>query len=404
MYFKLAWRNLWRNRRRTLITLGSIFFAVILSTLMMSLKEGIYVNMIDAMVGDFTGYAQVHQQGYWEDKTLDNSLALSDSLEQALQKIKGLNGYVPRLESFALAASEEITKGAMVVGVDPEKEKLHTALQDRVTAGGYLAAEDKAVLVGTGLAEYLQIGVEDTLVLLGQGYHGTTAAGKYPVKGLVKFGSPELSKQLVFLPIQEGQWLYGAEDRYTALVLLPEDPLKTERVVASLRPHLPGNYEVMNWQELNPDLINMIETDRVEGYVFMFILYTVISFGIFGTLLMMLSERKREFGILVAVGMKRLQLASVVFLELLVISILGAILGMVAAFPLCAYWHYNPYRYGTEISKMMEEYGFEAVMQTSIEPYVFIQQALVILFIACLIAIYPFLKITRLDAISSMRS
>ena len=404
MLLKLAWRNLWRNKRRTLITLASIFFAVILSTFMVSLKEGFYKGMIDSMIGAFTGYAQIHATGYWDDKTLENTFEFDDSLALELKNVKALLSYAPRVESFALAASEEITRGTLVVGVDPQKEMLHTNLQERVVQGEYLQAGGQAALLGDALAKYLKVGVGDTIVLLGQGYHGASAAGKYPIKGIVKFGSPELSKQLVFLSLQAAQKLFDVEDRLTNLVLLPQQKSQTNTLVQSLQNGLGKEYEVMAWQELTPEIINMIETEKMEGYVFMFILYMVISFGIFATILMMLAERMHEFGVLVAVGMKRINLAKVMILEILSISILGAILGMLGAFPICLYFYYYPIRLGEDLEKMVADYGMEAVLQASIAPNIFIQQAIIVGLIGCAVAIYPLWKISRLDAIKAMRS
>lgn len=406
MNLKLSWRNIWRNKRRTAITLASVFFAVILSTLMMSIKEGVYARMIEGMIGTYTGYVQVHNSDYWEDKSLDDGMVVTDSLEQAVLSTKGVTGYVPRIENFALAASNEITKGAMVVGIDPEKEKGYSDMKNRITDGEYLNQDDQSVLVGAGLAKYLKLSVGDTIVLLGAGYHGASAAGKYPIKGIVKFGSPELSKQLVILPLKEAQWFYGVNDLITNMVVLMDDPDDAKSISKSLSKSLPSGYSAMHWEEMTPDIKNMIETDRVEGYVFMFILYTVISFGIFGTILMMLAERMHEFGVLIAVGMKRAKLAVMVWTEVVLISLLGAFLGMFGALPVCAYFFYSPIEFaeGEEMAKMYEEYGMEAVLQASIEPMVFLQQALVIALIATVIAIYPFWKILRLKAINAMRA
>lgn len=404
MNLKLAWRNIWRNKRRTAITLASIFFAVILSTLMMSIKEGIYARMIDSMVGTYTGYVQVHAEGYWKDKSIDENMAITDSLIQVVLETKGVTGYVPRIENFALAASEEITKGSLVVGIDTELEKEYSAMHERISAGEYLVEGDRSVLVGAGLADYLKLGVNDTIVLLGAGYHGVSAAGKYPIKGIVKFGSPALSKQLVILPLKEAQWYYGAQDKVTNMVVLMDDPDSSKRIDKSLGKSLGERYEVMHWEEMSPDIKNLIETDRVEGYVFMFILYMVISFGIFGTMLMMMAERMHEFGVLIAVGMKRMKLAFMVWTETVMISLMGAFIGMIGAFPVCAYFYYSPIEFakGDDMAKMYEEYGMEAVLQASIEPSVFIQQAIVVALMATVIAVYPFIQILRLKAINAM--
>lgn len=406
MNLKLAWRNIWRNKRRTFITMGSVFFAVILSTLMMSIKEGIYARMIEGMIGTYTGYVQIHNENYWEDKSLDDGMEITDSLKQALLNTDGVTGYVPRIENFALAASNEITKGSLVVGVDPELEKGYSKMHERISSGEYFSENDKEALIGDGLAKYLKLAIGDTIVLLGSGYHGATAAGKYAIKGIVKFGSPELSKQLVILPLKEAQWFYGANNLITNMVVLMDDPEDAKTISKALASALPAGYSAMHWEEMSPDIKNLIETDRVEGYVFMFILYTVISFGIFGTILMMIAERMHEFGVLIAVGMKRAKLAVMVWVEVVLISLLGAAFGMVGALPVCAYFFYFPIQFaeGEEMAKMYEEYGMEAVLQASIEPMVFLQQALVVALIATVIAIYPFWKILGIRAIDAMRS
>lgn len=406
LIFRLAWRNLWRNKRRTAITLASVFFAVIMATLMMSVKEGVYKSMMDGMVASYTGFAQIHANGYWESKSIDDAFLFSDSLQGVLAQHPEIVGTVQRIEGFTLSAAETTTKGAMVVGTDPEGERQMTQLDERVVAGDFFAPNDQAVLIGQGLADYHDLGVGDTIVLLGQGYHGTNAAGKYPVKGIIKFGSPELSKQLVMLPIEEAKRFFGTGEHITNLVLLFDYPEQSVDIAAALQSELGERYEAMAWPQLVPELVDMIEADRVEGYIFMFILYMVISFGIFGTVLMMLAERKHEFGVLVAIGMKRVKLGTVVLMETLTIALLGAFLGMLGAFPVCASLYYNPIEFAgdDETAKMFEEYGMEAVIQASIDPSIFIQQGSVVAIVAAVIAFYPLFSIMRINANKAMHS
>lgn len=404
MELKLAWRNLWRNKRRTLITMASVFFAVVLSSLMMSLKEGFYASMIDSLIGAYTGYGQIHSKDYWEDKTLDNSFVLDDSLDIIIRKTPGVGEYLERAEGVALTISDNNSKVALISGINVSKEKEINRLDERIIQGEFLQADDKAILVGSGLAEYLKLKINDTLVLLGQGYHGSAAAGKYPIKGIIKFGSPELSKQMVFLPIKEAQWYYGMEGLVTSLVIKFDQLNKRDEVIQNLRAKLGKSYEVMGWEELMPEVNNMIETDRVEGYVFMFILYMVVSFGILGTLLMMLSERSREFGVLVSIGMKRIKLAVMVWMETMLIVLAGTVLGIIGVLPISYYFNLYPIKMGEDVEKMMAEYGIEAALRFSIESSVFFQQALIICLIATIISIYPFVKLLQLNAIKSMKS
>ena len=146
MYLTLAYRNLWRNKRRSLITILSITFAVLLACAMRSLQLGSYDRMIENSVRFHTGYIQVHKQGYWEDKVIDNSFAYDSSLIQTIAGTAGVSAYVPRLESFALASFENQTKGTMVMGVDPDREHALTMVKDKLVAGSYLSAEDDGAL------------------------------------------------------------------------------------------------------------------------------------------------------------------------------------------------------------------------------------------------------------------
>ncbi len=404
MIIKLAWRSIWRNKVRTFITMAAVFMAVILSTLMSSFKEGVYANMIDSMIGAFTGYGQIHTNGYWDDKTLDNSMQLTDSLKLIIEQEKHVIGYTERVESFALSASHKQTKGAMVVGIQVDKENNFINLENRVKQGAYLEQGDKQALIGNGLADKLRLGVGDTIVLIGQGYHGASAAGKYRVKGIVKFGSPELSKQLVFLPLKEAQYLYNLEGMQTNIILHFDKSSRSIDAIAALKEKVGDKYEVLNWKELTPELNNIIQSEKKEGYVFMFILYMVIAFGIFGTMLMMVAERKHEFGVMVAIGMKRGKLALMVWCEVLFISVLGSIIGMLAAFPICLYFHLYPIHFGADMAEMYEDYGMEAVLQASVDPSIFIEQGIIVAVIASFIALFPFFKILRLNAIESMRN
>lgn len=404
MIFKLAWRNIWRNKLRTAITLASIFFAVVLSSLMMSLKEGVYTNMIESGAGAFGGYAQIHSNGYWDEKSIDNSFELNDSLLGKLEKNELLEAALPRIESFSLAIGNDITKGSAVFGIDVEKEAEYHGLKERIDTGEYITPNGDGVLLGKGLAKYLHLQVGDSIILLGQGYHGMTAAGKYMVKGLVNFGSPELSKQVAFMPLAQAHKYFGTDGLINNLVLKTKHEYDGVALVKQLKPDIDERYEVMDWQELNPQLVNMIESDRVEGYVFMFILYMVISFGIFGTLLMMLTERKREFGVLIAIGMKRSKLATMVFIEVVTLSIIGSFIGIFGAFPISYNFYKNPIPLTGEMTQMMEDYGMEAVLQASIAPIVFIQQSVIIAVVATIISLYPFFKLRRINAIDEMRS
>lgn len=404
MLLKIAWRNLWRNKRRTLITAASVFFAVLLANFMVSIQDGIYDRMIQNVVGLQMGYAQVHQQGYWEDPIIDNTLEASPELEQKLVADPEVKGLIPRLETFALAASGELSRGVAVIGIDPEREDAMTNIADKVEEGSYFKeGPNRGVLVGSGLAEKLELGLGDTLVLMGQGYHAAPAAGKFPIVGLLKFGNPEMSKGVVYLPLSDVQQMYAADGRISTYVLDLESPKQAQEVVGGISERLGEGYEVMDWKTMSPELVQLMEGKKGGSYIFIAILYLVVGFGIFGTVLMMTSERRHEFGVTVAIGMKRSKLALVVLLETIFVSFLGVLTGSLAVYPIL--WYMNRYPVRVEsMAESYEQFGIEPLLSTALDPGTFVTQGIIVMVIAVLISIYPFQRILRLDAVKSMRS
>ena len=400
---KLAWRNLWRNRGRTSITIAAIFFAVILSVTASSLKTGIFDNLVKNVVSFYTGYIQVHKKGYQDEQILDNSFIASSSTEQKILSQKNIEGIAPRLESFALASSGNITKGCMIVGIVPLKEDKITFLQNKLIDGNYLSENDHAVLLGQGFAERLKLHVHDTIVLIGQGYHGSTAAGKYPVKGILRFGSPQLNDKILFLPLSAAQDFFDAGGLITSYILSIRDEKSIDLTTANIQSKIGSDYEVMAWGELMPDIRQHIRTDSNNMKVVQGVLYLLICFGIFSTLLMLMVERRFEMGMLVAIGMKKGKLMILLFIESIVTVLAGCVGGIMVSIPLVFYLNKNPIRIGGETAKAYERFGFEAVFPTSTDASIFIYQGIVVLIIGILLSSYPLYKVIRLNPVTAMK-
>ena len=404
MFLQLAWRNLWRNPTRSLIAMASVWCAVVLAIVLSSLQKGIFDRLIANVVSFYSGYVQVHAAGYHSEQTLENSFLLTDSFQNGVLATAGVAAATPRLEAFALASSGEQTKGCLVSGIAPESEDQVTRLKSKLVAGAYLLDSSSGVLLAEGLAKRLRLGLGDTLVLLGQGYYGSTAAAQYPIAGLLHFGSPELNDQLVFLPLSLAQAWLDATGLVTTLVISPQVPSAALENAAQLRLALGPDFEALSWQEMMPDIDEHIRTDTASSAIVLGVLYLLISFGIFATLLMMLAERQREFGMLVALGMKKGQLARVVLFESILISLTGCVLGILVSIPVVWQLAKHPIRIGGETAKIYEKFGFEAVFPASIAPVVFWNQTLVVLVIGLLLSLYPVLKVLFLKPVEAMRA
>ena len=271
--------------------MASIMFALFFAIIMRGFQKGSYAKMKENAIESYSGYLQIQQKGYWDDKNINNSLSLDKETLSELEKDKRISVIIPRLESFALASSGEATKGTVVMGIDPDKEDKMTKIKSYLQSGAFINSEDKSIMVAEGMAKFLNVKVNDTLVLFSSGYHGASAAGLYPVKGILKLPTPEMNRSTVYLPLKEAQFLFSAEERMTALVFDLYDLDDLREVERDVRNMLDSNvYEVMGWEIMNKELLQMIETDDAGGIIMIAILYMVIAFGIFGTVLMMTNK------------------------------------------------------------------------------------------------------------------
>lgn len=399
----IAWRNLWRKPWRTVITSGSIFFGVLLSAFMTSMQYGSYEAMVSNVVQFYSGYMQVFTEEYHENKTINNTFVLNDSLISILDNEKNITHYTSRLEYFSLASSDELTKGSIVIGVDPEGENKVTGLEKWVREGSYFNNDDRGILVAKELAKYLKVGVGDTIVLYGQGFHGVMAAGVYPVVGILEFPSPELNKQFIYMTLQASQELFSAPGRLSSLVIMVGDNYQLPSALRHLKKDIKPPFMVMSWQELQPELVQMIDADNAGGLFMKSLLYIIITFGILGTILMMISERKRELGVMIAIGMQRARLGTILFFETIFIGLIGAVAGILISIPI-TYWYYlNPIPLSGDTAKTMVDMGIEPLMYFSVQPDVYYVQAIIVFFITMLISIYPMIKSFTLNITSALR-
>lgn len=403
MIFKLAWRNIWRNKRRSLITITSIMMAVFLSNFMISVNEGVFGNMLDSMTRSYLGHIQIHAKGFWDDQSLDNSMEQNAEMATAITATRHVQAVTPRLQSFGLASFEAQTRATQVVGVDPKSEKDLMDLDVRVSEGRSITADDEGILLGYELADLLKLHVGDTLVIIGQGYHGVSAAGKYEVVGLVKMMSPMLNKSLVVMPLLLAQYLFSCENRVTGYILVVDDADAPEKATSDIFPMVDTTaLEVMTWPELLPEMVQMKTTKIAGSFIYVGILYLIAAFGIFSTVLMMMAERSFEFGVMLSVGMSRARMMVMMIAETFLITILGILMGTAVSYPLMYYMHVNPIPLTGAAAGAYENMGFEPLIMTSTAPDIFIENGLILFFMSCFIALYPIYVIGRMNPVKAM--
>lgn len=403
MLIRLAWRNIWRNKKRSIITITAIVIAVFLAILMRSMQLGMYDNMIQNVVGSYTGHVQVHSNGFWEEQTIDNAFVYNDSLIQKIKKTEDVAGTTKRIQSGCLSSYGDLSKFVFVTGIEPKKEQLLTDWNKRLIDGQLLQTNSNSVNVGKGVAKYYNLKIGDTLIFIGQGYHGMQAVGAYPVSGILDMKNPNLNNTSVFMSLPKAQDFLSANNLMTHLVINKKQYSEEADIVATIKKQLNQDYEIMSWQEMMPEIETIIQADSAGGLIMIFILYMIITFGIFGTVLMMTQERKYEFGVVISIGMKKTKLMVAMVYETIFLSAIGILLGIVLSRPIVLYFYNNPLEFPSDQVEMMENQGFEAVIPFMSSYDIPITHGLIIFFISLIICFYPILTIYNLNPIKAMK-
>lgn len=403
MLLKLAWRNIWRQKRRTILTAAALALTLALSLFMRSLQEGTYANNIENAARFYTGLIQLQHPEFAESHSIDDLLPMDEAFLKPAISNPNITRILPRIESFALAASEDKSKGVMVLGVDTVAEDSYSAISNRLVQGEFLVPDDQQVLIGEGVARYFGVGVGDELILYGQGYRGQTAAGLYRIKGILDFPVAQLDNQLVYMPIFLAQTLYSTGDQVTAWVMDVKPLTQLPMTISQLNDHYEGEVNVRDWQDLAPEMAQQILMDKAGGIFIMYLLYGVVGFGLFATLLMMTLERQREFGVMLATGMLKRKIMALIGLESMMIGILGIVAGMVITTPVLVWFYFNPIELTGETAELVLEMGWAPILPMALDPLLMIDQIFIVSALLIICLIYPMWRVRRLDVVNALK-
>jgi len=404
IYFKLAWKNIWRNKRRSFITIGSVLFAVFFAIFMRSMQLGMYSKMIDSVVRSYYGYVQLHAKGYWEEQSLENTFERNTVDEKNISQSLNVLNVIPRLEGFALLSAGNQVRGVSLAGIVPETENELSGLKTKIVQGNYLSDNSNAIIIGQGLAEQLNLHVKDTLSMISQGYHAVSASGKFIVKGIAKFSSAQINNTAVFASLPAVQEFYATGNRLTSYALQLKEGSDTKETINALAAFASQDvYEILPWEEMLPELVQIIQADSSGGEIMVFILYMVISFGIFGTILMMIAERQYEFGILLSIGMGRVKLIFVLLLESVMITLIGVLSGIILSRPFMHYFNAHPITLTGKAADTLRKFGFEPEMPTLLDFSVPVTHGTAVLIIALTLSLYSVFSILKLDPVKAAK-
>ena len=403
----MAWRNIWRNPRRTVLTICAIAFACLLLVFMLSFQFGSYETMINASVKIFTGHIQVQAVGYHEKQEMQSVVPEPLSIGQILENTESVEAYSFRAQAFALISSNERTYGTIVTGVDPVLEAGVSRIKNLMREGSYLSGNDyNQALIGRLLAQNLRVKVGEDLTILGQGRDGSIAATVVTIKGIFSSGIDEFDRASIYIPLKSFQDTFSMQGAVHQVVVVASRLSVVSEIKAALLPQLSAlktknPLTALDWQELMPGLRQSIEMDLVSGIIFYFILILVVAFSILNTFLMAILERTREFGVMMAIGTTPKRLNKLVLTESLSLTAVGIGAGIIMGCLITLYFQ----KHGIDISgssDLLSQYGITGRIFPKLTIVSTFAGPIAVLIITFFAALYPARKIKRLKPVEAM--
>ncbi|NNE45074.1 MAG: ABC transporter permease [Rhodothermales bacterium] len=404
MLARIAWRNIWRNKRRSWVLISAISIGVFCFVGSMTFADGFSIQLVNTSIELDGGHIQLSSSGYSDNPTIRSRIRNLGYVEDALDQTL-LARYSPQVVTSGMVNSAEQASGVRLVGVDPLRERGVSSIPERIVEGEYLSSGvvDGEVVIGVSLADRLNVTVGEKIVVMVSDLENEVSAGAYRVRGLFTTNSAEYDRMMVFVHLDEARRLlgYSTEEASTISVHLdPEVDLKTS--AAALRGRLTDvPVDVLTWEDRMPMLVLMRQTYDVFSVALVLILFSAISFSIINSFLMVIFERIREIGIMSANGLRPMQIFSMLYLEAAFIVILGLLVGGIVAAGLVAWWAET----GLDLSAFAE--GMRSFnLGTVIYPYVdwrHIWTGVITIFIVVFLSVlYPAFKASRFRAVEAI--
>ena len=407
MFLRIAWRNVFRNRRRSFVVITSVAIGMGGALFMNVFMMGMASQMTHAAINSYLGHVQVHKKGFADNPVVKNSMTNADSVENVLiGHADCLSGVTPRVIARGLAQSATNSSGVMILGVRANTEVELTSIGERVIEGRFLSGKTsrrrKEIVIGEDLARKLGVKIGRKMVLVSQAHGGDMGSAAFRVVGIFRMPSKDLNKMLVWINLKDAQRMLALGGGLSEFMLKVDEGENLDNVATELGTALGDGYEVRTWKQASREMVQMIELFDVSVYIMMLIIFVAAAFGIINTMLMSVFERMREFGILRAIGTSPWALFRTVVYEASFIGIIGMIGGMALMFLL----NYGIFADGMDLSIFEESlalFGSDAVIKPVLDANLLIVTFVSVEILTIIASLWPAARAARLKPVEAMR-
>jgi len=400
----VSWRNVWRNKLRSFVIIAAIAIGVFAGVFLTAFMRGMTDQRIETAIKTEISFIQLHNHKFKEAMEIHEHMNEIDSRTTKIENIEGVSGVSSRIVLMGMAASAETSSGVKMLGINPEDEMKVSNIHEKLIDGKFLEGiKRNPVVIGAKLAEKLNLKLRSKVIFTFQDFNGDITGGAFRVAGIFKTANAMFDESTVFVKKED----------LARLTVMPENT--AHEIVVNLTSHeldksvkekivaLNPNVEVQLWTEIKPELAYLTEMMDVYMYIFFGIILFALGFGIVNTMLMAVLERIKEIGMLLAVGMNKKRVFSMIVLETIFLSLVGGVVGIILGGSVAKYFSIYPINLSAW-SQGMESIGWDSVVYTSIDAEMITIVTVMIIITGVLASLYPAIKALKLNPADALRT
>ncbi len=403
MLFSISWRNIWRNKVRSLVIIFSIALGIFAGVAATAFMKGLAEQRIQKVIKTELSYLQVHKKGFRQTNDFKGYMPDASELANQIGELQHVTGVSGRIVVQAMIATAETASGVLVMGVDTASEPKVTNIQEKLIDGDYFRGISRnPILIGEKLAEKLNAKLRTRIVITLQDTANNVVSGLFRVSGIFSTNNNIYDETHVFVQADDIRKLAELPPGAAHEIAVNIDDNENLPVVVSEVKNLSGDYEVMNWKALSPEMNYLTEAMDLYMYIFIIIILLALLFGIINTMLMVVMERTKEIGMLMAIGMNKLRIFSMIVLESILLSLTGGVVGIIVG-ALFSKWKSTDPIDLSMWAAGYEQLGYDAFVYLSLEPIMLVNITVLVIMTGIIAALYPAYKALKNDPADALR-
>jgi putative ABC transport system permease protein len=404
MLWSVAWRNIWRSKIRSLVILSALAIGIFAGVLTWAVYEGMAIQRVNSAIKTEASHIQLHHKKYLENPDVKYFISNSNDIREQIDSMAGVKAVTVRVIVNSMIASAETGSGVQIVGIVPEDERQVTNLYEKIVKGAYFdGTRRNPIVIGKKIAEKLNVNVRSKVVLTMQQMDGEITRAQFKVEGIYKIANSVYEEMTVFVRKADITRLIGMDNAsgHEIAVLLEDD-----RTCNDIKDKLSAKYnnlDVKSWKEIMPEVSLVEESIDISMYLILGIILFALLFGIINTMLMAVLERVKELGMLMAVGMNKIRVFTMIMLETVFLAITGCIIGIIVGYLFTVLLM----KTGIDLSTWSEAYerlGYDTVIYPVPDILIAVKVTIMVFVTGLVAAIYPAIKALKLKPAEALRT